>query len=185
MRVFTLILTILLMGFGIIMFTSLGVTAMNYLVAAGLIVYIVLVLVDNVLHYRGRIQIFAIFELMLITMLAAGLFVPEFNVLGISGVNASLGFAMWIRAIVEVLHGYFLQGSDGKLRFSLFKMILCIAFLSLGVAILCSPLINEQVLRWGVGCFSIFGSLVMAWVTSRNRAEKRKRAKKDKKTDKK
>ena len=179
--VFTLVLTILLLAFGIIMFTSLGEKTMNILIAAGLLVYIVLVLIDNVIHYRGKILVFAILELMVVTMFATGLLIEDFNIFGrfgISGVNGSVGFAMWLRSVVEIIHGYFLQSTEGKHRFSLPKMLICIAFLTLGVVLMCSPFIQEWVFRWGVGGSSLFGSLVMAFTTMRNRSDKRKRKKK-------
>lgn len=195
--IFTLVITIVLLGFGGLLFSSLGESALNYLIGVGLIVYIILVLFDNVIHYEGRLRIFAVIELLLVAMLSVGLFIEEYNIFHISGVKSTLGFVMWIRAWVEILHGYFLQEKVGIIKaassvntgdfeeknsdtkkekleiFGIGKLLICICMLTLGVALFCTEGIKELYIRYSIAVICILCGGACGFITYRNRVEKR------------
>ncbi len=188
--IFTLVIAVLLLCFGVIMFTPLGEDAMDVLVASGLVVYTVLVLADNVIHYDGKLRIFAIAELILVAVLIVGLIVEDYKIFPVSGVSGSVGAIMWLRAFVEVIHGYYLQENVGRAKaessgengvelgkvehFGFGKMLACIAFLSIGVALICAdPSEIEVYIRYSIGIISVLLGATMAFITYRNRSDKR------------
>lgn len=173
--IFTLVMSVILIGFGIVMFVNPG-DIMNILIASGIVVYIALVLVDNVVHYRGKIQIFAGVELIIMAILALCLLTGTtqfFDKIGIKGVNATVGFAMWLRAFIELIHGYYIRASVNKGQFSLLRLVIYVAFLTFGVALMASPVISDKFIQIFVGVSAVFGGVVMAILTYQNRKLKR------------
>lgn len=182
--VFTLVISVILLAFGIIMLTPLGVQAMNIMIAAALAVYMVLVLADNVIHYGGVLRIFAVLELLIVAVLIVGLIVEEYRIIPVNGISGRLGLIMWLRAFVEVLHGYYLQekvgferanatdGNKGRAeRFGLVKMLMCIFFLSLGVALICTNFENVDLyIRCSVAVVSLLLGVATSFITYQNRA---------------
>lgn len=185
--IFTLVIAVILLCFGVIMFTPLGEDAMSILVAVGAVIYMVLVLADNVIHYDGKLRIFAVIELLLVAVLVVGLVVEDYRLIPLDGVSGSVGAIMWLRAFVEVLHGYYLQENVGRAKaeapvggavelgkvehFKLGRMLICIAVLSVGVALICADSSEiEEYIRFSIAIISVLLGAAMAFVTYKNRA---------------
>ena len=166
--IFTLCITIVLLGFGILMLIK-GDDLMKYLIAVALSVYIVLVLADNVLHYRGTIQLVALAELIIILALMVGMLFDGLAFLPVDGVNVTIGFVMWIRAVVEIIHGYLIKSGENKQSFTFPRLLAYIAFLSLGVALMTSNFITDTAIRVIVGVGSELAAIVFGYVTYKNR----------------
>lgn len=166
--IFTLFIAVALVGFGVLMLIK-GDDLMRYLIAAALIVYMVLVLADNVLHYRGTIQMVALIEMLIILALTLGMVFDKLKFLPVDGVNATVGFVMWIRAAVEIVHGFLIRSSENKSAFTLPRLLVYILFLSLGVVLMTSGLISELAIRIIVGVGAELAAAVFGYITYKNR----------------
>ncbi len=168
--IFTLFVAIILVGFGVLMLVK-GDDLMRYLIALALIVYIVLVLADNVLHYRGTIQLVALIEMLIILALTLGMLFNGLKFLPVDGVNATVGFVMWLRAAVEIVHGFLIRSGENKTEFTLPRLLIYILFLSFGVALMTSGFISELAIRIIVGVGAELAAVVFGYITYKNRRE--------------
>ena len=168
-RILTLIETLLLITFAVLMFT-IGDTIFNILFGVALIVYTVLFVLTKVVAYRGMIQLIAILEFFAMTTLAIFVivdmsFLPEGNM-----VNMSVGLAMWFRATTEILHSYLGQGQGraAKKQFNAWKLFAYILLVSFGTYVATNTVANDKLIRYFIAGISTAAAVMMAVLTYTN-----------------
>ena len=167
--IFTLVETILLLAFSVLVFIF-GGTHLNVLVGAALIVYIALVILSKVVVYRGIIQMIAMLEFFVITILAIFVIVDFPLMPGVDIVNLTFGVTMWFRATTEILHSYHGQGEGRAVKkvFTAWKIFFYILLLTVGTFIASTSLLAEQLVQYLIAGIAIAGTVIMAALTYTN-----------------
>ena len=166
--VFTLIETVLLAVFAILML--LVDSILNILVGIALIVYIAFIVLSKVVTYRGVIQMIALLEFFVVTVLAVFVIVDFMPFASVDAVNFTVGVAMWFRATTEILHSYHGQGEGRKVKknFNAWKIFFYILLLTFGTFIASTSLFDDNVIKYLIAGVSIAGAVIMAVLTHTN-----------------
>ena len=173
--IFTLVETILILVFAILMF-ALGDEILHILIGIALIVYIALVVLNKVVSYRGVIQMIAMLEFFVITILAVFVLVDKLPFANANSVNVALGAAMWLRATTEILHSYHGQGTgrEAKKNFTAWKIFFYVLLLTFGTFIACTDTLTAIFLQYFVAGMSSAATVIMAILTYCNYRDYRK-----------
>ena len=166
--VFTLIETVLLAVFAVLML--LVDSILNVLVGIALIVYIAFIVLSKVVTYRGVIQLIALLEFFVITVLAVFVIVDYMPLASVDAVNFTVGVAMWFRATTEILHSYHGQGEgrQAKKSFNAWKIFFYILLLTFGTFIASTSLFDDAILKYLIAGVAIAGAVIMAVLTFTN-----------------
>ena len=173
--IFTLVEAVLLGAF-----TALVLIFGDYfhiLFGVALIVYSLIFVLTKVIAYRGVIQMIAIIEFFVVTVLAMFVIVnqeifPQGNI-----VNTTVGVAMWFRAMTEILHSYHGQGEgrEAKREFNAWKIFAYILLLTAGSFITTTAIISTSVIssdnnivRYLIAGISAASSVIMIVLTVSN-----------------
>ncbi len=148
--VFDIILAVLSLALAIVMLPPFGISAkvLNVLLAIALVFYLLLYLLDKVVHARGNLLILLIVEFSVISLIAIGLLFQQFGIFNISGVCRILGVVLWLRGAVSLIRAYFVVGTGAKKKYSLLIHMGYILLLSFGAYIFASPFISDLALCW-------------------------------------
>lgn len=148
--VFDIIVAVVSLALAIVMLPPFGISAkvLNVLLAIALVFYLVLYLLDKVLHARGNLLILLIVEFSVISLIAIGLLFQQFGVFNISGVCRILGVVLWLRGAVSLVRAYFVAGTKAKRKYSLLIHMGCILLVSFGAYVFARPFISDLALCW-------------------------------------
>lgn len=138
--------TALLIVLGILLIpgiTDLGQDILNYVIAAGILVYLFAYLFGKIRHSRQIIMVLTIIEFVLMFLIALGLVLAQFKVINISGACAIIGLALALRGSVEMFRAYFHQSSNNA-RYPLWQFIVNLIILVFGVYIFAKPFITDE-----------------------------------------
>ena len=173
--IFTLVETVLILVFAILMF-ALGDEILHILIGIALIVYIALVVLNKVVSYRGVIQMIAMLEFFVITTLAVFVLVDKLPFANANSVNVALGAAMWLRATTEILHSYHGQGTGrvAKKNFTAWKIFFYVLLLTFGTFIACTDILTATFLQYFVAGMASATTAIMAILTYCNYRDYRK-----------
>jgi len=192
--IFTLVVGILLavltvlMILGALDIVPLARDILHIIAAVILVLYIVFALWYNMLHYRGTVQAFAIGEVAILSLVAAGLVFRQFQVLSfLSGMQVFqiVGLAMWLRGTVEIVHAYLMHGTNAKHPITLAGLCGYIALSAVGMWQLAAPLIRDKHILWVIGFISLVATTIFLYATVKNRGRLPKKEKKKKEEKKK
>lgn len=167
--------TLLLAVFAILMF-FVGGPIIHILIGIALIVYIALVVLHNVVEYRGIIQMIAILEFFIVTALAAFVIVDKLPVEGVDPINFAVGAAMWLRATTEILHSYHGQG-EGRANiknFNAWKIFCYILLITFGTFIAVTDVISSDLIQIIVASIATAAGVIMGLLTYCNYRDWRK-----------
>ena len=182
--VFTLVVTIVLLVFGILMFTPIGTNVMNYIILCGIAVYAILVLLYDVFSYRGMGKLLAVIEFLLILILMYAVVSTDFGIFNTVGMNRCVGGFMWLRAVVEIMRLYAEPSRRGsKPSIGLGKMVVCIFAITMGTALIFTPPFKASYVQVLIGAVSLVTAVLFALYTIRCRRNKNKVAKKEEKNN--
>ena len=165
-RIFTLIETLLLLAFSILMF-FIGDKYLHIFIGVALLVYIVFVVLSKVVVYRGIIQMIAMLEFFTVTTLAVFVIVDKIHLPSGNAVNFSVGLAMWFRATTEILHSYHGSGekSQSKSEFSAWKLFFYILLVSFGTFVATTTLFSNDFVRYVIAGVTFAGTIMMGLLT--------------------
>ncbi|MBR2474758.1 MAG: hypothetical protein IKB51_07030 [Clostridia bacterium] len=167
--IFTLIETVLLAVFAVLMLTV-GDSILNVLVGVALIVYIALIVLSKVVTYRGVIQMIALLEFFVVTVLAVFVIVDFMPLATVDSVNFTVGVTMWFRATTEILHSWHGQG-EGRVQkktFSAWKIFFYILLVTFGTFIASTSLFDDTLIKYFIAGVSIAGTVIMGVLTYTN-----------------
>ena len=174
--VFTLIETVLLAVFAVLMF-FVGDSILNILVGVALLVYIALIVLSKVLTYRGIIQLIALLEFFVVTVLAVLVIVDFVPFEKLDPVNFTVGVAMWFRATTEILHSYHGQGQGRvqKKNFNAWIIFIYILLVTFGTFIAATSFLDLNLVKYVIGGVATGGAVIMLVLTITNYMDYRER----------
>ncbi len=155
--VFDLAVAVISIALAIVMLPPFGISqyVLNILLALTLVIYLSSFLFDKLRHTKGTVFIFTLVEFLAISFIVIGLVVRQFMPLNIANVWQALGSAIWLRGVVMTLEMYVSAMASKKPRRNIPRLILSIAFISVGAFLFAHPITSDEVLEW-VMCISFF-----------------------------
>lgn len=178
--VFTITVCALLSILSLLMFLDgfgvgeiyMGKRIIHLITAVVLALYVVFVLFPMVARYRGTVQAFLIFEVVILLITVVGQAcsdfwnVPLFSTLPVCSV---LGLALWLRGVVETVHAYLLRGTDAKKKIPLWGLCLYILLSAVGVWQMVRPLIPDTYFIFCIAGLSLVLATLFGYATAHNR----------------
>lgn len=153
--IFDIILAVLALALGIVMLPpfEIGQLALNILLAAALLAYLVIYLFDKVRRARGTIFILLALEFIVICVLILGLFLQQLKVFNVSSVCATLGLVLWLRGAVCLISLYLTASVTRKTKYSLPSFLLYLLLVSVGAFTFAKPFVSDLALTWIICIF--------------------------------
>ena len=152
----------LLLAFGVITLPPLELPVINFILALGLIAYLVLFLFKKLSHARGVMFVVLLVEFVIVSLIAAGLVLQQFKLINISGVCRTVGLALWLHSLGALIAAYHAAYVRSARRTPPYIFALHLAFVSLGVYMFASPFISDLIVTWIVSIASLtFGVLAL------------------------
>ncbi len=143
--VFDIIAAVLLLALGLcgIFLPEYGLKALQYIVAALLVLYIISVLFPEVRRARGRLQILVFVEMALVFLVAIGLVIDSFQVIDLGEACRIFGFVLWLRGVTDICRAYFAHGTESAKYYPFWRLMIFIAFVSFGAYLFARPIITD------------------------------------------
>jgi len=204
--IFTLIVCILLSILAVLMILDgfgvgdvyLGQQILHILAAVVLSLYLIFALFPLLKTYRGTVQAFLIFEIVLLLVAVVAQACQQFfriPILAEMQVCSIFGLALWLRCSVETVHAYLLNGEPetpkkengekkekGKAkRVPLWRLCLYILLGSVGVWQMVDPLVKDRYFIFCIGAAALVTAAIFGYATAQNRKALPKKPKKAKK----
>ena len=160
-----------------------GTAVVNLMIAVCLALYLINYLLPKVLHGgKGAIHILVIVEFVLLTLIALGCLLSQFQVIHISGACAIFGFCMLTRGVVEIFRAYYYK-ADGTAKYPLWWLIVSLLMVIFGTYLMAKPLFTDMHLLWlFVAVLFVYG-LYLCIFGLRCKPKKEKTAKKAEKKE--
>ena len=174
--VFDIVLAVIALALAIVMLPpfEIGQLALNVLLAATLLAYLVIYLFDKVRRARGTIFILLALEFLVICVLILGLFLQQLKLFNVSSVCATLGLVLWLRGIVATVSLYLTSSATKKTKNTLPSFLLYLLLVSVGAYTFANPFISDLALTWIVCVFFflaavVFGALAFLYSPSKKK----------------
>ncbi len=154
---FDLICAVVSLALGIAMLPTFGIVSivLNALLAATLLGYLIVFMIDKLNRTRGLIFVLAVIEFIAIVLIIAELLVEQFTPLRVGGVCQTVGIVLWLRGVVMVIGMYSAALSVRKPQDKMSRFIIGVALISFGMYLFTNPLIPDAVMEW-VLCIALF-----------------------------
>ena len=209
--IFTLIVCILLAILTVLTFLdSLHVgdlylvqSILNILTAVMLAIYLILALFPLLKTYRGKVQAFLMFEIVILLIAIVSQVCQQYfeiPILAEMQVCSIFGLALWLRCSVETVHAYLLNGEPdapkkekdkekqeeakketaSAKRVPLWRLCMYIVLGAVGVWQMVEPLIKDRNFGFCIAGVSLVAATVFAYATVENRKALPKKPKKKK-----
>lgn len=171
------ICAVVMLALGVVLMpviTDLGLDILNYVMAAGILIYLFSYLLGKIKRSRNTIMILTVIEFVLMFVIALGLVLAQFKIINVSQACQILGLALALRGIVEMFRAYYHQKNNNA-RYPLAQFIVNLIILILGVYIFAKPFITNETLVWilSVVCLLV-GLLFLALAISFQTKSKKK-----------
>ena len=162
---------------------SWGMSIVNMIICACIVLYLCLFLLKKIMsRSNGVIKVLTIIEFVILSLVALGCVLQQFQVINIGGACAILGLALWCRGVVEVFRAYYHQHGNND-RYPVWWLVIAIVLVSAGVYLFVKPLFQDVVILWiFVALILLTGIiLIVSGILSKPHSNKKKK-KKEKKT---
>ncbi len=160
-RSFTFDLTIAIASLvlGIVMLPpfGIGIYALNTLLAATLVVYFLVYLMDKLKRTKGIIFILTATESVAYFLIVIDLVIQQFTSFEAFSVCRALGIVFWIRGTVSAIGMYVSATSNKRTKGNLPRFLFRISLISFGVYLFANPLVTDIVLNWAM-CILFYAS---------------------------
>lgn len=154
-----------------VFFKNWGYNIVNIIICFAIALYLILVVFKKIISKSNKVvKILTVIEFVLLSLIALGAVFTQFDVLPIKEPGQILGFALWIRGVVEVFRAYYfnkndlLTTDDDKSKTSTFtigNLIVSIILISLGVVMIVTNFITIQIVLWVITLtLSIIGIVI-------------------------
>lgn len=131
-----------------VFFADWGMTALNLMIAAVLLVYLFTFLFPKILHgSRGAVLVLTLVEFLCIFLIALGCILTQFKVLNISGACAILGLCLFCRGTVEIFRAYYYRGGSSK-PYPVWWLGVAILMVAFGTYCFAKPLFTDEQILW-------------------------------------
>ena len=153
----TIALSALVLGIVMLPPFGIGIYALNILLAATLVVYFLVYLLDKLKRTRGSIFLLTFLECIVYFFIVLDLIFQQFRVFEALSVCRALGLVFFVRGFSSALGMYINATSEKCHKPNLPRFISRIIFIAFGVYMFANPLINDNILNWGM-CILFFVS---------------------------
>ncbi len=143
--VFDIVAAVLFLALGLcgILLPEYGLMALQYLIAAALILYIIFVLFPEIRKARGKLQILVFVELALVFLIALGLVFNSLRILYLGEASQILGLILWLRGVTDICRAYLARGTESAKYYPFWRLLLFILMASFGVFIFAKLVITN------------------------------------------
>lgn len=131
-----------------VFFANWGIKITKTIIAVLLALYLVLYLIKKVAERnKGVIKVLTIIEFVLLSLVALGCVLSQFNVLPLTDAGSILGFVFWLRGIIEIFRAYYYEKSDSK-KYPVWWLVIAIIFVSVGMAFMVGGYLQNVHVVW-------------------------------------
>lgn len=181
--IFTLITCILLTVLAVLMFLDgfeigglhIGARLIHLIAAIALSLYVIFALFPLSVRYKGTLRIFVLVEIVLLSLTAVAHLCMEWFMIPLLSsleVCSVLGFALWLRGVVETVHAYLSAAdADPKKRIPLWKLLAYILLCAVGVWQLIAPSVSDRAFIFVIAVAATVMAGIFAWMTASNRKD--------------
>lgn len=130
-----------------VFFATWGYDIIKIIIAILVVLYLVFYLFKKVKRSKGTILILTLIEFILLGLVALGCILSQFNVLNLTEAGKILGFALWLRGVIEIFRAYYYQ-RGGTVKYSVFELIVALLMVTFGVFFMISNVITNTLILW-------------------------------------
>ena len=163
-------------------FAGWGREIVKLVISAILILYIIFFLGKRI-RGNGVVKTLTIVEMILLSLIALGGVLSQFNVIKIGDASQILGCALWLRGTVEIFHAYYYHANEGEKKYPVWMVALSIALITVGTWLFVTNKITNDLILWiMVAIIFIAGLFLFVWGFIKKPARiKKEKVKKEKK----
>ena len=176
------IFAVLFLTFGILMLVlpDFGMTVLQYIIAAVLLLYVIGCLFGEIRTSRGKVQVLVVVEALLLLLVAVGLVINSLKIINLGSACQIFGVAVWLRGTVDVCRSYFAHGTDSQKKYPFWRLIIAVLLVSFGAYVFAKPFISDPQLVIVIAVCLILVALLFLYFAIKYWPKKR--AKKSKKS---
>jgi hypothetical protein len=143
-------------------FKGWGAGIVNITMGVALTLYLIFYLAKKLLNASNpKIQLLTIIEFIVLTVIALGCFLAQFDILKVSQPCMILGIALWARGAIEIVRAYLYRGATDK-KYPAWLLVVAIAMVTFGTYIIAAPFFTALHLQWIiVSAIFVFGSFMI------------------------
>ncbi len=142
-------------------FKGWGASAVNITMGIALSLYLIIYLAKKLINSNFKIQLLIIIEFIVLTIIALGCFLAQFNILRITQPCMIIGIALWARGCIEIVRAYFYRGS-AEHKYPAWLLVIAIAMITFGTYIIASPIFTALHLQWIIAtAIFLFGAFMV------------------------
>ncbi len=143
-------------------FSNWGASIVNITMGAVLLMYLIFYLAKKLLNASNpKIQLLTIIEFIVLTIIALGCFLAQFNILRITQPCLILGIALWSRGAIEIVRAYLYRGATDS-KYPAWLLVVAIAMVTFGAYIIAAPFFTALHLQWLiVSAIFVFGGFMI------------------------
>lgn len=167
----------LLFAFAVLTLPPLKLPMINFILAFGLVSYLTLFLFGKLSRARGVMFLVLLIEFVIISLIAAGLVLGQFELIKIDGVCRIVGISLWIHSTATLIGEYHAACIKSHRRAPAYLFALHLSLSSFGIYIFASPIISDRTIAWiasglafALGALSLIFAIIYA--AKRNKTEK-------------
>ena len=144
-------------------FATWGDDIVKLVISAILILYIVFFLSKRI-RGNGVVRTLTVVEIILLSLIALGGILAQFNVLPISDASKILGSALWLRGTVEIFHSYYYHANENERKYPTWMVVVSIILITAGTYLFVTNKITNRLILW-IMVIALFlaGFIVFVW----------------------
>ena len=153
--VFLFIFSGITLALGVLSLPPIKLPVVKSVIATWLLVYLVFFLFKRLSSAYGRTFLIVLSEFVVISLIAAGLFLAQFGVIKAEGLMRIIGFTLWVHAICVLIREYY-STYVGKPRSAPpYVFISYIALLSVASYTIAAPFVSDLVVTWVISSLTL------------------------------
>ena len=151
----TIAITALVLGIVMLPPFGIGVYALNVLLAATIVVYFLVYLLDKLKRTKGAIFLLTVTECVVYFFVIIDLVLQQFRLFDALSVCRALGLVLWVRGTVSAIGMYIIALSLSRKKSTLPSFLSRILMISIGAYLFAHPLFTDNMLNWAM-CILFF-----------------------------
>ena len=128
-------------------FAGWGRSIVKLVISTILILYIIFFLGKRI-RGNGVVKTLTIVEMILLSLIALGGILSQFNIIKIADASKILGCALWLRGTVEIFHAYYYHANENERKYPVWMVALSIALITLGTYFFVTNRITNDFILW-------------------------------------
>lgn len=166
-----------------VFFAPWGYSIIKIVIASTLILYLAFYLFKKMIGKCNKIvRLLIIIEFTLLSLIALGSIMSQFDIIPVKGVGQILGLVLWIRGSIEVFRAYYYDSSNGS-KYPVWQLFITILLITVGAYFIISNVLTDKVVLWTLTVTLILVGIfaIILGVVKKPASKKTKKTKEDKK----